>query len=92
MTLDWISHYYYWKAENSYLTEMKAYKKKRTNKQYAKLLKALKVINSDFKKSRNYFEKLYKISPNKDYAKRLSNVYKRLENKQKAAYYKAKSK
>lgn len=92
IALDWISHYYYWKAENSYLEEMGAYKKNRTNKQYAQLLKALKVINSDFKKSRDYFEKLYKIKPEKDYAKRLSNVYNRLDNKQKSDYYKSRSK
>lgn len=85
--LEWYAEKYYWKAENLYLTEMKAYKAKRTNSQYSRLLKALEQVYPDFRKSRDYYLKLYKIDPKKDYANYLGNIFTRLDDKEKAEYY-----
>lgn len=86
--LSWFAEYYYRKAENSYQAQMKAYKKNRTHKQYAILLKAFKQVTADFKKSRDYYIKLYKLYPNSKYAMYLGNIYTRLEDEEKADYYK----
>lgn len=85
--LEYLADKHYWLAENSYLSEMKAYEKNRTNKQYKQLLAAFKVANANYKTSRDYYEKLYKLSPQSSYANFLGNIYTRLENKTKAAYY-----
>ncbi|MBN1988879.1 MAG: hypothetical protein JW783_05775 [Bacteroidales bacterium] len=85
--LEYLADKHYWLAENSYLREMKAYEKNRTNKQYKQLLAAFKIANVNYKTSRDYYEKLYKLSPQASYANYLGNIYTRLENKSKAAYY-----
>jgi hypothetical protein len=85
--LEYYADYYFWKAENLYVKEMNAYKKKKTSSQYKKLLKALDQVWPNFSKSRNYYLKLYKIEPKKEYAKYLGNIYTRYDNKKKAAYY-----
>ena len=90
--LEYYAEKYFWKAENMYVSEMKAYKNKRTTKQYNKLLKALEKVWPNFKKSRNYFLKLYKIEAKKEYAKYLGIIYTRYDNKEKAAYYSKKAK
>jgi len=90
--LEWFAEKYYWKAENLYLSEMKAYKAKRTQSQYNKLLKALEIVYPDYRKSRDYYLKLFKIEPNKDYANYLGNIFTRLDDKEKAEYYYKKSK
>jgi hypothetical protein len=41
-SLNWYAEKYYWKAENSYQAEMKAYEENKTRKQYAKLLQVFK--------------------------------------------------
>jgi len=87
IALEYMADKYYWMAENLYLTEMKAYKENRTNKQYARLLKALDEVYPNFRKSRDYYLKLYKIKPNKDYANYLGNIFTRLDDKEKADYY-----
>jgi tetratricopeptide (TPR) repeat protein len=87
IALEYMADKYYWMAENLYLTEMKAYKENRTNKQYARLLKALDEVYPNFRKSRDYYLKLYKIKPNKDYANYLGNIFTRLDDKEKAEYY-----
>lgn len=79
---------YFWLAENMYVKEMNAYKKKRTNSQYKKLLKALDQVWPNFKKSRDLYLKLYKIDPKPEYADYLSKIYTRYDDKKKAAYYK----
>lgn len=79
-------------AEDSYQTEMKAYQKNRTNRQYKQLLDALEVINANFQKSRDYFERLYKVNPDPRYATYLGNIYTRFDNKQRADYYYRKAK
>lgn len=90
--LEWYAEKYFWKAENLYVSEMKAYKNKRTSSQYKKLLKALDEVWPTFRKSRDYFLKLYKIEPKKEYAKYLGKIYTRFDDKQKAAYYNKKAK
>lgn len=77
---------YYRIAEDSYQTEMKAYEQNRTNRQYRQLLAALEVINANFRTSRDYFEKLYKLDPNPRYATFLGNIYTRFDNKKQADY------
>jgi tetratricopeptide (TPR) repeat protein len=84
--------FYYNIAEDSYQVEMKAYEKNRTNAQYKKLLSALEVINENFKVSRDYFERLFKLDPNPKYANYLGNIYTRFDNKQKADFYYKKAK
>jgi tetratricopeptide (TPR) repeat protein len=86
--LRWFGETCFWRAENSYLSEMKAYRETRTHKQYAILLESFKQVNSDFRKSRDYFLKLYSLYPKPDYASYLANIYTRLEDEEKAAYYK----
>jgi tetratricopeptide (TPR) repeat protein len=85
--LKWFGEYYFWKAENSYQYQMKAYEENHTRKQYAILLEAFKQVSIDFRKSRDYFLKLYKINPDPGYAAYLGNIYTRLEDDEKAGYY-----
>jgi len=85
--LGYLAEKYFWKAENLYQKEMKAYENNRTHKQYAKLLKALDTINADFKTALQYFEKLYNITAEINYAKYLGNIYTRFDDKKKAEYY-----
>lgn len=91
--LGYLGEKYYWMAENSYLKEMKAYKKNRTQKQYKILLKALDECTTNYKKSRDYLRSAYHAAsaPNKSYANYLSRIYLRLEDKEKAAFWESKS-
>ncbi len=86
--LSWLAYHYFWKAENLYQKEMKAYEGHKTRKQYAKLLKALDQVSADYKKSLGYGKTLYKSNPTPKTAKLLSRCYNRLDDKKKAAYYK----
>ncbi len=90
--LEYYAEKYFWKAENLYISEMKAYKEHRTSSQYKKLLKALDEVWPNFQKSRDYYLKLYEIDPKPEYAKFLANIYTRYDDKQKAAYYEKRSK
>jgi len=85
--LEYNAKKYFWKAENLYVSQMKAYKNNRTTSQYNKLLKAWKKVWPDFRKSRDYFRKLYQLAPKPEYAKFLGNIYKRMDKKQKANYW-----
>jgi len=86
--LKWSAESHFWKAEESYQYQMKAYKKNRTRKQYSILLKAFKQVNTDFKTSRDYFLKLYEMNPDPEYAMYLGNIFTRLDDEGKANYYK----
>ncbi len=90
--LEYYADKYFWLAENMYVKEMNAYKKKRTTSQYNKLLKALEKVWPNFKKSRDLYLKLYKKDPKPEYAGYLSKIYTRYDNKEKAAYYKKRAK
>lgn len=85
--LEWQAQKAYDKAENHYLQEMEAYEKNKTNKQYKKLLEELKVVTTEFKDAKIRYEKLYHLDPKPEYARYLSNIFARLNDKQKAAYY-----
>jgi hypothetical protein len=86
-SLNWYAEKYYWKAENSYQAEMKAYEENKTRKQYAKLLKAFKFVTLDFKQSLDYYTRLYNLYPKPEYAKYLGNIYARLSDEKNAKYY-----
>lgn len=88
VALNWFGKQYYREAEDRYRKEMEAYEKKKTNKQYSILLKALDVVTADFKKSLSYFKKLYAIEPTPKNANYLRHIYGRLGDKKKEAYYK----
>ncbi len=78
---------YFWRAENRYQAEMKAYSKNKTRRQYVHLLQAFKVVTADFKKSLGYFRKLYALQPSSENARYLGNIYARLDNRPRAKYY-----
>ncbi len=86
--LTWFGKKYYRKAEDLYQKEMKVYNKKKTNKQYRILLKALDVVTVDFKKSLKYFTNIYNLQPTPENANYLSHIYGRLSDKKKSEYYK----
>ncbi|MFO7829954.1 MAG: hypothetical protein R6V23_15125 [Bacteroidales bacterium] len=85
--LEWYAEKYFHEANDLYVKEMTAYKNNRTTRQYKIVLKALEEAYPKFRKSRDYFLKLYKIKPKPEYAKYLGNIYTRLDDKQKANYY-----
>lgn len=87
VALEWMAKKLFWQAENKYQNELKAYSKNKTNKQYKKLLNALDVVSSDFKKSLVYFKTLYAVDPSPAYAKYLGDIYNRLDDKKKADYF-----
>jgi len=89
--LNWLAEKYFWKAENRYQAEMEAYNNNKTRKQYNILLKAFKIVTTDFKESLNYYTKLYEHYPNPDYARYLGNIYARLDDEKMAEYYRKKS-
>jgi len=87
VALEWYGEKFFREAEDLYVSEMKAYKNNRTTSQYKKLLKALDKVYPAFRKSRDYFIKLYRINPKPEYANYLGNIYTRLGEEQKANYY-----
>jgi tetratricopeptide (TPR) repeat protein len=78
---------YFWKAENRYQKETKAYEQNRTHRQYAALLKGFEVLNADFRKSLDYFLKLYEVEPKAEYARYIGNIYMRFNDEGKANFY-----
>jgi tetratricopeptide (TPR) repeat protein len=86
--LEWFGEAYFWKAENQYQYQMKAYRENRTHKQYAILLEAFRQVSADFRRSRDYFLKLFTLNPDPAYASYLANIFTRLEDEEKASYYK----
>jgi len=88
LALLWMGKSYFFRAEEMYVSEMKAYKHNRTTKQYNRLLKKLDIVYPNFRKARDYFLKLYKQNPQPEYAGFLARIYTRLDQKTKAAYYK----
>lgn len=85
--LEFLGEHYFNRADELYVNEMNAYEKNKTTRQYKQLTEALKKVNADYKASRDYFETLYKLKPDKKYAWYLGNIYTRFENKQKADYW-----
>ncbi|MCD6091777.1 MAG: hypothetical protein J7J72_09780 [Bacteroidales bacterium] len=87
IALEWRAEKYFRKAENRYQGALDAYEKNKTNKQYNLMLKALDRVTFDFKKSLKYYRMLYKIYPSKEYAKYMSNIYVRFQDKKNSSYY-----
>jgi outer membrane protein assembly factor BamD (BamD/ComL family) len=85
--LEFFAEKFYWLAENSYVKEMKAYQANKTDKQYQQLLAAYKIYFENYRIAKDYFLKLYQISPKSRYATFLGNIFTRYENKEKADYY-----
>ena len=87
LALDWMAKKYFWKAEDLYQAELRAYDKNKTNKQYNRLLRALDEVSADFKTALGYFKTCYKLDPNPKTARYLGNIYNRLDDQKKADYY-----
>ncbi|MCF8370173.1 MAG: hypothetical protein K9H64_01035 [Bacteroidales bacterium] len=87
IALEYLATKYYKRAEDLYQIEMEAYENNKTNKQYKILLQKLKIIGLDFKKSRDYFERLFNENSKAEYATYLGNIYARLNNKDKSEFY-----
>lgn len=92
VALHYLATYYFTQAENRYQLEMDAYNANKTNSQYKRLLKELKIASADYRKARDYYLSLFKLNQDAKTADRLYRVYARLNNKQKAEYYKKLSK
>lgn len=86
-----VARKYFWRAENRYQAEMEAYENNRTHQQYARLLRAFEILNTDFHQSLNYFLRLYEIDPRPAYARYIGNIYLRFNDEGKARYYHDKS-
>jgi tetratricopeptide (TPR) repeat protein len=85
--LEWKAKQSYDLGEKRYQREMDAYEKNKTRKQYAILLKELEKSTNDFKESLKFFERLYKIKPDKSYALYMGNIYARFGDEKNAARY-----
>jgi hypothetical protein len=85
--LEWLARKHFWQAENRYQAEMKAYEQNRTHRQYARLLDALEIINTDFRIALNYFNRLYRMDPAPAHARYIGNIYLRFDDKERADYY-----
>ena len=85
--LEWLAQKYFWLAENSYRTENKAYADNQTNQQYAHLLQAYKVITRNYEHALGYFKTLFPMERTAKNAVFLGDIYGRLSNNKKAAYY-----
>ncbi len=85
--LDWLAKKHFSQAEALYNREMLAYEKNRTHRQYAQLLDALEVVNTDLRIAQDYFKRLYEQDPRSEYASYLANIYERFQDEEKARYY-----
>lgn len=87
--LEWHAQKNYEKGEARYQREMKRYEAKRTSGSYQTLLRQLKLASVDFRKSLDYFEKLWEVNPESrsEYAVYMNNIHVRFNDKSKADYY-----
>lgn len=85
--LDWLAKKHFRQAEYLYNREMQAYEENRTHRQYAQLLDALEVVNTDLRIALDYFKRLYEQEPSSEYASYLANIYARFQDEEKARYY-----
>ncbi len=87
IALDLLGRRHFHEAVNRYNREMQAYEANRTHRQYAQLLEALEVINTDLRIALNYFMRLYEQDPRPEYAGFLANIYERFQDEERARYY-----
>ncbi len=85
--LDWLAKKHFRQAEALYNREMQAYEDNRTHRQYAQLLDALEIVNTDLRIALDYFKRLYGQKPSSEYASYLANIYARFQDEEKARYY-----
>lgn len=85
--LDWLAKKHFRQADELYDKEMRAYEENRTHRQYAQLLDALEVVNTDLRIALDYFKRLYEQEPRSEYASYLANIYERFQDEEKARYY-----
>jgi tetratricopeptide (TPR) repeat protein len=90
--LEWEAKKFFDRAEERYNTEMEAYERNKTRRQYARLVDELELAGKDFRKARDIYERLYRLNPEKRYAMQLFNIYSRFEDHEKAAFYRARMK
>ncbi len=85
--LDWLAKRHFRQADNLYRREMQAYEQNRTQRQYARLLEALEVVNTDLRIALDYFKRLYTQDPRGEYASYMANIYERFQDDDNARYY-----
>lgn len=85
--LEWMAEKYYWQAEKNYQSEMEKYSRNRTHVQYTFLINELKKISADFRRSRDYFDRLWAQEKSPRYAAFLANIYSRLDNPDRANHF-----
>jgi len=85
--LDFLAKRHFNQAVALYNREMQAYEDNRTHRQYAQLLDALEVVNTDLRIALNYFKQLYEQDPRSEYASYIANIYERFQDEEKARYY-----
>ncbi len=85
--LDYLGRKHFNAAVSLYNREMRAYEQNRTNRQYAQLLEAFEIVNTNFRIALNYFLRLYEQDPKSEYASFLANIYERFEDKERARYF-----
>ncbi len=89
--LDYLGRKHFNAAVSRHNREMRAYEENRTHRQYAQLLEAFEIINTDFRIALNYFQRLYEQDPRPEYASFLANIYERFQDEEKARYYRQKA-
>lgn len=89
--LEWLARKHFREADKRYNREMAAYEENRTHRQYAQLLKALEIVNTDLHIALDYFKRLFEQEPLPEYASSIANIYERLQNEKKAEYYREKA-
>lgn len=85
--LDHLARKHFNEAVSRHNREMRAYEQNRTNRQYAQLLEAFEIINTDFRIALDYFQRLYRQDPRPEYAGFLANIYERFQDDENARYY-----
>lgn len=85
--LDFLARKHLQEAISRYNREMRAYDENRTHRQYAQLLEALEVVNTDLRISLNYFKRLYDQDPRPEYAGFMADIYERFQDEENARYY-----
>lgn len=88
--LDWLAKKHFRMADSRYREEMAVYEQNRTHRQYAILLRALEVINTDLHIALDYFKRLYALEQRSEYASYLANIYERFQDDERARYYRQK--
>jgi len=87
IALDFLGRKHFNEAVSRYNREMRAYESNRTHRQYAQLLEALEIVNTDLRIALNYFTRLYEQDPKPEYAGFLANIYERFQDEERARYY-----